>query len=205
MLLKSIGYAMLLSSLLGFSSIAHSKTKMYAAVAGGYLQGENDVSSAEGGSYKLSIGYELHPQWYLEASYQSLPEQDHLVAATVTGDTQSDIEPAFKGNIWGLSMLGKAGNRSGELFYRVGILAFNTDYQSLGSGADLCGSANNLSVSGTAYSLCENSASGMAGVIGLGFDYFIGRNMLIRIEAEHIEGEGGFNSDGGYVGIRYNF
>lgn len=75
-----------------------------------------------------------------------------------------------------IAALGKATGQSGELFYRLGVIR-----------ADL------------------KTTSQTAGILGLGFDYYISTSLMIRSEIEHIQGESDYSANAVYIGLRVNF
>lgn len=165
--------------------------KMYGAITGGYTDADYSEVSVDGLSYKLTFGHEISRQWYVEAGYQQL------------FDDLDDVEGA-KGDALFLAVLGKAGNQTGELFYRLGVL--NVDVQ--GSEFAIDGQCAVGDISGTDASgnaICSFDDGGIAGVVGFGFDFFVGLNSMIRIEAEHIRGQDGLSVNAAYLGFRYNF
>ena len=153
--------------------------KMYAVVSAGYADSEFAQYSDGSAAYKLAIGHQIHPQWYVEGGYQKI--------ATDDSDSATALD-SLDGDALFLSVLGKASSRDGELYYRLGIMR-----------ADLVG---NQTVDDTIQPY-DNGV--LAGVVGVGFDWYVGLNTMVRFEVEHISGEDSFQSNAAYIGFRYNF
>lgn len=165
--------------------------KMYGVVDFGYTDADFSEIVVEDFSYKLALGHEISRQWYVEAGYQSI------------FDDLEEVEGA-KADALFISVLGKAGNRSGELFYRLGVL--NVDVQGREfavEGVCALGEVSGTDPSGN--TLCTYDEGGVAGVLGVGFDFFVGLNSMVRLEAEHIRGQNGLSVNAVYLGLRYNF
>ena len=122
-------------------------------------------------------------------------------------DVQS-FESGMEGGALFAAFLGKASGNMGELFYRIGVLNTDIKSQQLLSGVTECelGQATsvNLGADGQ-YTYCQYDEGGIAGVVGLGFDFFIGPRTMIRAEVEHVSGENGLQVNAAYLGFRYNF
>lgn len=158
---------------------AAATERMYAVVSAGYADNEFAQYSDGSVAYKLAVGHQFHPQWYVEGGYQRIAD-----------DAASDGNPAngLEGDALFVSVLGKAASREGELFYRVGVMR-----------ADLQGSV-------VFDDIVEPYDDGvMAGIVGIGFDYYVGLNTMVRLEAEYIGGEDDFQSSAVYLGFRFNF
>ncbi|GBL04268.1 outer membrane beta-barrel protein [Glaciecola sp. KUL10] len=166
----------------------------YLVASGGYIENETKVLSVDETSYKLGIGYQFHPKWYVETGFQFLGEQ--------TGDTQgTDFNaPFFEARGLYLSALGKASGKSGELFYRVGILKAEIKTAQLAN--NVCDSKAEVLDSSA---LCPMEKDTFAGVLGLGFDYYISSSLMIRSEFEHIQGENDYSANALLIGLRINF
>ncbi|WP_395344635.1 outer membrane beta-barrel protein [Ningiella sp. W23] len=163
-----------------------AERSLYGIVAGGYVQNEVENYELDKASYKLGIGYEISPQWYIEGGFQSLGEEN---ASDALPGIDSDIAE-FSGLY--LSALGKARGQFGELFYRVGAMRVDANIQSV-DNLD-CGEA-----------LCRFDESLMAGVIGAGFDFYVHHTTMMRFEVEYIRGEKDYSASAFYLGLRVNF
>ncbi|WP_100643176.1 outer membrane beta-barrel protein [Alteromonas facilis] len=166
-----------LALLTSFNSVATER--MYGVISAGYADSEFAQYSDGGVAYKLALGHQFHPQWYVEGGFQRIADD----AANAT-DPMNGLE----GDALFVSVLGKAGSKDGELFYRVGVMR-----------ADLTGNR-------VLDDIIEPYDDGvMAGIVGVGFDWFVGLNTMVRFEVEYIGGEDDFQSSAAYVGLRYNF
>jgi outer membrane autotransporter protein len=68
------------------------------------------------------------------------------------------------------------------------------------------GNANVLAIADFgAATMCDYDESGIAGVIGFGFDYFIGMRTMLSNEIEYIKGQDDLTVTTVNVGLRYNF
>lgn len=170
---------------------SYATEKMYGVVTAGYADADYSEIGVENVSYKFALGHELSRQWYIEAGYQQL------------FDDLDDVEGG-KADALFLSVLGKAGNKTGELFYRLGVL--NVDVQGSEFAIDgqcALGEIGGADANGNA--ICRYDEGGVAGVVGFGFDFFVGLNSMVRLEAEHIRGQDGLSINAAYLGFRYNF
>lgn len=183
----------LVACLLSFS--ANAQRNFYGVMSAGYAQNEIEGFELDKGSYKLGIGYELNPQWYLEAGYQALGEVNASDAFAETGKDVAEISALY------LSALGKARGQFGELFYRVGVLQVNADVQSVSNLT--C--ANSATSESTGPGVCQINDTLLAGQFGLGFDFYIHHSTMLRIEAEYIKGEQDYTASAVYLGLRLNF
>ena len=91
-----------------------------------------------------------------------------------------------------LSLLGKASGATGELFYKVGAAKVDVDI------AMQCGDGDTSIV-------CSQQNSLAAGIVGLGYDYYVGLRSMVRIEYTHMSGEDSFSTNMFNIGFRYNF
>lgn len=182
--------------------------ELYTVFSVGYSDVEFSQDSNEGFGYKMTFGYQFDPQWYVEAGYQQLIH-DRLYSADLPTSTDvSNAETVLQGDALFLSFLGKASSPTGELFYRLGVLKTDFRGQQLFAGVMECefGQTNILAIAdfGSA-TMCDYDESGIAGVIGLGFDYFIGARTMIRTEIEYIKGQDNLTVTTANIGLRYNF
>ena len=165
---------------------ANATENMYTVISGGFADSDFADSSVDGASYKFALGHQFHPQWYVEGGVQRIADE------TVNDFGSTD---ALEGDAFFISVLGKAGSREGELYYRLGLLR-----------ADMKGYRNAESCVETPCSDLERyDDSVIAGVVGIGFDYYISLNSMIRLEVEHISGEDNLQVNAAYLGFRYNF
>ena len=201
--LKQLFLASLLS--VGFSS--HATEDMYGIFSAGFSETEFNDVKVDGAGYKFAVGYQFHPQWYIELGYQQLADESLSAVPTTLSGVQS-FEPGMQGDALFAAFLGKASSNTGELFYRIGVLKADVKGQQLLAGVSECevgqATAVNLGNDGQ-YTYCDYDDGVIAGVLGLGFDFFIGPRSMIRAEVEHVSGENGLSVNAAYVGFRYNF
>lgn len=181
---------------------------LYTVFSIGYSDVEFTQESNKGFGYKMALGYQIDPQWYVEAGYQQLSHDKLYLTELPTAADITNAENVQQGDALFLAFLGKASGRVGELFYRLGVLKTDIRGQQLLAGARECefGQANVMAIAdfGTA-TMCDYDESGVAGVIGLGFDYFVGARTMVRAEVEYIKGQDNLTVTTASIGLRYNF
>jgi opacity protein-like surface antigen len=194
-------FSFIVASLLLFvgmpAAIAKDDT-FYGILAAGYAANDMDEASLDAFSYKVGVGYELGAQWNVEVGFQMLGEK-RLEMNELTLDNGSQEISAVT-----LSALGKARNRHGELFYRIGIMRADVSKDYLDMGDACAGTSNTLSQNNNLV-LCQSSDSKIAGIVGLGFDFYIHHSTMLRLEVEHIQGQDGLSANAAYIGFRLNF
>lgn len=181
---------------------------LYSVFSVGYSDVEFIQDSNKGLGYKIAFGYQFEPQWYVEAGYQLLVHDSLYSTELPTANAVTNAENLQQGDALFIAFLGKASGRTGELFYRLGVLKTDVRGQQLLAGERECefGKANVLAIADFgAATLCDYDESGVAGVIGLGFDYFVGARTMIRTEIEYIKGQDNLSTAAATVGLRYNF
>ncbi|WP_170145518.1 outer membrane beta-barrel protein [Salinimonas sediminis] len=171
-------------------SAAQATEKMYGVVGAGYSDAEfsNSRAGSDLGSetFYLALGHEFAPQWYIEGGYKRLFDD-----SDETGNT--------KGDALYLAVLGKAGGPQGELFYKLGVMSADI------SGQYLMDETDNCEVGQVIQGACDYDEGVVAGLVGLGYDYHLGLNTMIRIEYEHVRGEHNLSANLFNLGFRYNF
>ena len=181
---------------------------LYTVATVGYGKTEFNDSSVNKATYKLAVGYQFDRQWYLELGMQKLVS-DSLAESLPSSDQRlQDDELNLDASALFIAWLGKASGNTGELFYRLGLLKTDIQGQQSKLGVQECelGSATFINNSaGDTYTYCEFDEGGVAGVIGLGFDYFITSRAMLRTEIEYIKGQNNLEVTAAYVGVRYNF
>lgn len=186
---------------------SQAKDDLYGVITIGYADSEFGSTETDSPAYKFGVGYQFHRQWYVEGGYQQISDESMNALVPTTLEQIESFQPGLEGGAIYLSLLGKASGRSGELFYRLGILNVDIKGQTLDLG-NTCsvGSETPISLAtGEQYTLCSFDEGIVAGAIGLGFDFFIGAKAMLRFEIEHIEGERDFSTSSAHVGLRYNF
>ena len=162
----------------GFSQ-AYAAPKNYGLATVGYNNFEASSVSDKEFAYSLAVGRQVHRQWYAEAGYISLFDY-------------ADSEDKANGDALYLAVLGKASSSKGELFYKLGVARVDADVTS-------------ECIDNDETVRCGVSESLAAGIVGLGFDYYVGLKSMIRMEYVHMTGEDSFSTNMVNVGFRYNF
>ena len=191
-----------------FSLQLSAAENLYTFSTLGYSDIELDQTNSENFTYKLGFGYQFHRQWYVEAGYQQLAYDDLYVAEIPNANDVLTEESVKQGHALFLAVLGKASSRQGELFYRLGVLKTDIRGQDLYVGVRECelGNATTFNVENLGpATICDYDNGGIAAVLGLGFDYFVGARTLLRTEIEYIKGQDGLAATAFSVGVRYNF
>ena len=197
---------MVLSCMVSLQTLAADN--LYTVFSVGYSDVELFDNSNEGFGYKMGFGYQIDPQWYVEAGYQQLVHDNLYLTELPTAADVTNNENLQQGDALFLSFLGKASGPTGELFYRLGVLKTDIRGQQLFAGVRECelGQANVVAIADFgAATMCDYDESGVAGVIGLGFDYFVGARTMMRVELEYIKGQDNLTVANASVGLRYNF
>lgn len=184
------------------SAFTVNANEFYTVLGAGYSETDSDNASLDGTSYKLGFGYELDRQWYVEAGFQQLLDEKALPPTT-----NSQFENGFDAQGFYVAFLGKASAQNGELFYRVGVMTVDVEEVSYFDGSQSCaqGLGSEFTVATQTYTRCTYDDSMIAGVFGLGFDFRMGKNIMIRTEVEHLRGEDDIEINAAYIGVRYNF
>jgi len=181
---------------------------LYSVFSVGYSDVEFIQDANHGVGYKMAFGYQIDPQWYVEAGYQKLIHDTLYSTDLPTATDVTKGENVQQGDALFLAFLGKASNPTGELFYRIGVLKTDIRGQQLLAGVRECESGQATVLAMTdfgAATMCDYDESGVAGVIGLGFDYFVGARSMVRAEIEYIKGQDNLTVTTVNVGLRYNF
>lgn len=202
---KQIG-VLVLSCLVSLQSLAADN--LYSVFSVGYSDVELIEDSNKGFGYKMAFGYQIDPQWYVEAGYQQLIHNTLYSTDLPSAADFTNGEHLQQADALFVSFLGKASGPMGELFYRLGVLKTDIRGQQLLAGDRECelGQANTLVIADFgAATMCDYDEGGVAGVIGLGFDYFIGARTMLRTEVEYIKGQDNLTVTTVNVGLRYNF
>jgi len=177
---KFLTTVMKASSMLALACFSFTaNADIYGVATVGYADVDTEVLGDSGVAFSGAIGYQFHKQWYVEGGYLSLVDESEPSAVV-------EATGAY------LAVLGKAGSREGELFYKLGVA--NIDVTSIDAAA--C-AADVLP--------CAYDDSVVAGLVGLGFDYFVGHRTMVRLEYTYVGGEDDFSANMVNVGVRYNF
>jgi opacity protein-like surface antigen len=182
---------------------AANEDNFYTILGVGYATNSVNDDDLDELSYKLNIGYVLSRQWAIEIGFQGLGNSG-LSNSDLLIDNSNFETADYDVNAFGISALGKAGNRQGELYYRLGLLQVNTQRNYV-TDAGQCETSDALLLSEQSVDICSNDDSQIAGVIGLGFDFFVTPSLLLRTEIEHIQGNDDYSSQVFTVGLRFHF
>ncbi|APE02687.1 hypothetical protein BM526_13000 [Alteromonas mediterranea] len=163
------------------SGLVSANVNGYAVANIGYGNVDTQIDSEADVSYSAALGYRFHRQWYVEGGYISLIDADT--------DEQSLLS---KGPY--LALLGKASSPKGELYYKLGVASVDIEQVSINSSA--CG-AEALA--------CGYDDTIVAGLAGLGFDYYVGMKSMVRVEYTYFGGKDDFSAHIVNLGFRYNF
>jgi opacity protein-like surface antigen len=202
--MKNVLLSMLALAL--FSIPLHSSAKnrtFYTVVSAGYATNDVQDETFDDLTYKANIGYVLGDQWALEFGFHGLGDAG-LSNEDLINNTSGAGASNYTVNAIVLSALGKAGNEHGELFYRLGAVYLNSESTFL-VASDTCAGDESLLASQTDSVLCGGDENQFAGVIGLGFDFYISRSLLLRTEFEYIQGTDDYSAQSVLLGLRYNF
>lgn len=181
---------------------------VYTLFSVGYSDVDFIQDSNKGFGYKMAIGYQFDPQWYVEVGYQSLIHDNLYLTELPSAKDVMHSKNVWQGDALFLAFLGKSFSQAGELFYRVGVLKTDIRGQQLLPGVSECklGKTYVLAIANYgAATMCDYDESGIAGVIGFGFDYFIGARTMLRTEVEYIKGQDNLTVTTVNLGLRYNF
>jgi opacity protein-like surface antigen len=180
---------------------------IYGILSAAYVDTESDIAETDGVGYKFGIGYEFHRQWYVEGGYHLLSDDSLSDGVFVDAANLGQFVPEVEAESLFISVLGKASSPAGELFYRLGVNTVDVTSTSI-TTSDLCDDEIlDVVVAGnvTAQALCTVDDTIVAGHIGLGFDFRLGRRLMLRTEAEYLQGEDDFKATTLTLGLRYNF
>jgi hypothetical protein len=164
---------------LGFSGLASANG--YAVANIGFGNVDTEIDNESDISYSAALGYQFHRQWYVEGGYISFIDTDN--------DEQSI---SSKGPY--LALLGKASSQKGELYYKLGVASVDIEHASIDS-----------STCGPEAAVCGYDDTIIAGLAGLGFDYYLGLQSIVRVEYTYFGGKDDFSAHIVNLGFRYNF
>lgn len=186
---------------------AKATENMYAIATGGYAKTDLLDSGNSNVSYKLAVGHQFDRQWYLEVGMQKLV-RDTLAEGMPDDQHMADSALKLDASALFIAWLGKASGRTGELFYRIGVLKTDIKGQQIVAGSQTCELGEGSLITsnqGGNFTFCQFDEGGVAGVIGLGFDYFVTSKAMLRSEIEYIKGQNNLTVSAAYIGLRYNF
>jgi hypothetical protein len=173
---------------------AQAVDRLYGVAGVGYGDGDLDGATASGVSYRFAIGHRYHRQWNLELGYQNIVD-----------DEANGLGEGLSAKAITLSALGKAANRDGELFYRIGLAHIDISGQALADNDGVCAAGSAIGTVADVGTFCGIDENVFGGVVGLGYDAYVGLNSMVRIEGEYIYGESEFSAGAMYIAFRYNF
>lgn len=180
----------------------------YLLVAGSYSEARVNQDDNDENGFKLGVGYQIHPKWYLEAGLLSLASsfQPQAVPNTLLG--ADNFNAGLDVNGFYVAALGKARGSTGELFYRLGLASIAVEGETVHTNADECrlGSSGAFTVAtGEGFVRCPFDESVAAGMVGLGYDFFLAQKWLLRTEIEHYRGGDDVQFNVVTLGLRYQF
>lgn len=176
------------------SNHAGASNQFYAVASTGVAEAQIDDASSTDFSYRLNIGYEFHRQWQAELGYQRLID-DNLV------NDNNENKAGLSVQALSLSVLGKARNRNGELFYRLGLAFVDVEGVFYTTSQNSC----HITIETNRATLCSANESGIGGIVGLGYDLYVGLRSEVRFEAEYLFGENNVTAAAVYVGYKFKF
>ncbi|UAA37672.1 outer membrane beta-barrel protein [Paraneptunicella aestuarii] len=191
-----------------FTTYAFDFKGFYAVAGAGYIESEvNQVDDDETG-FRFGVGYSLHRQWYAEVGFNQLASGYNNYADPTTVQGATNFKSGIDASSIYASLLGKARGEMGELYYRLSVMNLSVKSDSIVAGEQACsaGVASNFAVAtGESYTRCKVDDSTVAAGIGLGFDFVLTKNSMIRVEYEHIRGQDDIKLNTASIGFRYNF
>ena len=181
---------------------------IYAVASAGYV--ESDVNSVDDddNGFGVAVGYQFHRQWYAELGFKQLASGYKQAPQPGTVQVAENFSSGTDASTIYLSVLGKARGQLGELYYRLSVMNLSVQNDVVSSGNNTCdlGEGRQFQVAtGEDYTICEADESMIAAGIGLGFDFNISKNSMVRVEYEHIRGKGDTQLNTLSLGYRYNF
>ncbi|QPG06369.1 outer membrane beta-barrel protein [Salinimonas marina] len=166
---------------------AQATEKMYGVIGAGYNDAEFIESDASGAAYYVGLGHQFAPQWYVEGGFKRLFDD-------------IDDDAGAKADALYLALLGKASGREGELYYKLGVMRADVS-----GGYTVAGEVSGCDYGQVSFGQCRYDEGVFAGLVGFGFDYYLGLNTMLRFEYEHIRGEHDLSVNTATLGFRYNF
>ncbi|BFT29596.1 hypothetical protein D210916BOD24_07720 [Alteromonas sp. D210916BOD_24] len=166
-----------------FTGGVSAENTTYAVINVGYSKVDTQYDGESDVSYSGGVAYQFHRQWYAEGGY--------IVQADKSNErfALSSKGPYF-------ALLGKAGNQHGELYYKVGVSYLDIEQRFVDSEQSLCDSTQNT---------CGYQDNIFAGLVGMGFDYYLSKGVMLRVEYTYFAGQNDFSSHVTNLGFRYNF
>lgn len=180
--------------------------KNYVLAAPQFSSVDLKVADSSAAGLSLAFGTEIHPQWYAEIGYSVMTNDFDSSGLTTVSASEGDNAGVNASGLY-LAFLGKAEGRSGELFYKLGVMTIDYESAYLVSGNDTCstGAAQTGGVVPANTTLCSADDTAFAGIIGAGFDFFVSYRSQVRLNVEHIRGDNDVQANTLHLGYRYNF
>lgn len=205
--LKIIAGLLMGCSLLTTPSYADIFDNNYVLLAPQYADVDIDDANASEAGFNVAFGTEIHRQWYAEIGYNQFSSNFEFSAVPTTTAVDG-FDPGVDASGLYIAVLGKASGQSGELFYRLGVMNVGYETSTRLSGTAACnnGTQSFFTVSGTeTVTQCDIDDSGVAGMIGAGFDFYVGYSAQVRLQFEHVRGSNDVQANTAQLGFRYNF
>lgn len=178
---------------------------LYTLIGATYSKLDYARQSFDDLTYKFALGYQIEPQWYAEFGYQQLADQSAAKFAPETTQQADDFAGQAQGDALYAALLGKASGKMGELFYKLGVMKIDIKGQSLVSAQQNCSMGLAGPLQSANYQICEYDKGSVAGVISMGFDFYLTEKTMLRTEMEYIKGQDDLEATTLQLGVRYNF
>ncbi|MBE1298652.1 MAG: outer membrane beta-barrel protein [Alteromonadaceae bacterium] len=194
-----------LSVSVGANAQWFDKNYVAASVLGSQVDLGN--SSEDEPGFAVAFGTQIHRQWYAEIGFNQFSSSLESVNTSSLATVSDTLNVGADASGFYLGLLGKASGQVGELYYRLG--AMSLDYETYYVDSSLaCSNASGQTLTladGNTTALCSKDDSDIAGMFGLGFDYYVGVNSQIRFSADHIRAPNNVQINAFQVGFRYSF
>ncbi len=181
--------------------------KNYVFASGAYSDVDVDYGSEGNAGFTLGFGTEIHRQWYAEVGYSQFASDFSALSADQISNATQGLDAGNDASGLYLGFLGKASGQTGELFYRLGIMGLDYQSQALRFDGDCGGGTEQAltTVGGDNVVVCDKDDSDIAGMIGVGFDTYLGFNSQIRLSFDHIRASDSISINTIQIGYRYSF
>lgn len=168
------------------STSAQATEKMYGVIGAGYSDAKFSQNEPRGGAFHVGLGHQIASQWYVEGGYKRLFDD-------------FEEEAGAKADALYLALLGKASGPQGELFYKLGVMRADI------TGSFALAESGSCEYDNVQVGQCQYDESVFAAMAGLGFDYHLGLNSMLRFEYDYVRGEDDLEVNIVSLGFRYNF
>jgi hypothetical protein len=201
---KSYTGVMLLSTLMLTPGL-QAADNLYTVIGATYSKLDYAAQTVDDVTYKFVLGYQIDHQWYAEFGYQQLANQGAAQFAPETTQQADDFAGQAQGDALYAALLGKASGEMGELFYKIGVMKIDIKGQALVSAQQSCSIGLAGAMQSTNYQVCDYDEGSVAGIISMGFDFYLTEKTMLRTEVEYIKGQDKLEATTLQLGVRYNF